>query len=520
MRCKTCDYRLWNLTTPRCPECGTPFRPSEYEFTPNSVAFCCPHCNQAYYGTGDKGHLVPSAFNCVSCGRYIHMDEMVLRPTEGVDEEQTGAEKMPWLDREKRGLVRAWFSMIRMGLFSPVRLMQLTPSGESGGGAMWFAVLSHIVFCSIWYIPFMALMMFAGIAAGGRGRGAAGGIFSCAGIGGFLVGMFVILPICLFVWGVVAHGVLRLTGDTSAGMSRTFHALGYTAGANAGIAVPCFGVYLSWLWWLISSILALREAQRVSAVRAVAAVLLLPVLFVAGTGTLVALEIRSATRGLNSRGNAVTMQITQVSQAQPIVNAILAHAKDHNGKGPQHAAQLIDDNNMALMFVSGLWGTIPSAVPIGNVDLVQFESMSEAKRDTEIRAAVKSMPPGVIAHRLGDYVFTYHGMDLSNADPDLWIVVQMSDQSSLSLVSIPVTIVGMADGRAYSYQAGNFKADLAAQNQLRAKYNLPPLPDPRKVTHAQPAVDPTSVSAGVEAEESGTTRPKPNEVGKAEEEDR
>lgn len=24
-RCKTCDYRLIGLTTPRCPECGTPF---------------------------------------------------------------------------------------------------------------------------------------------------------------------------------------------------------------------------------------------------------------------------------------------------------------------------------------------------------------------------------------------------------------------------------------------------------------------------------------------------------------
>jgi len=518
MRCKTCDYRLWNLTTPRCPECGAPFRPSEYEFTLNSVAFCCPHCNQAYYGTGDKGHLVPSAFNCVSCGRYIHMDEMVLRPREGVDEEQTGAEKMPWLDREQRGLVRAWFSMLRMGLFSPVRLMQLTPTGESGGGAVWFAMVSHIVFCSVWYIPLMILMIVFDAMAGNRGGTVA--LFSSLGLGGFVAGLLIILPLGVCVWSGVTHWILRLTGETSAGMSRTFHALGYTAGANATIAVPCIGIYLSWLWWLISSVLALREAQRVSALRATAAVLLLPVLFVVGTGTLVALEIRSAARGLNSRGNAVAMQTVQISQAQPVIYAILGYAEEHKGKGPQHAAQLVDDTTDFGIFITGFWGTSWNSVPVGNTNLAQLASMTKSKKDAEIRAAVQSMPPGVIAHRLGDYVFTYHGMDLSNSDPDLWIVVQMSDQSSLSLVPSPVTIVGMADGRAYSYQAGNFKADLAAQNQLRAKYNLPPLPDPRTVTHAQPAVAPTSVSVGVEAEESGTTRPKPNEVGKAEEEDR
>ena len=33
MRCKTCDYPLWNLTTRVCPECGTPFLPSQFDIT-------------------------------------------------------------------------------------------------------------------------------------------------------------------------------------------------------------------------------------------------------------------------------------------------------------------------------------------------------------------------------------------------------------------------------------------------------------------------------------------------------
>ncbi len=73
MRCKTCGYRLWNLTEQRCPECATPFRPSEFEFVPNSVQFCCPHCGQAYYGTGPQGHLEPASFVCAKCGNAIQM---------------------------------------------------------------------------------------------------------------------------------------------------------------------------------------------------------------------------------------------------------------------------------------------------------------------------------------------------------------------------------------------------------------------------------------------------------------
>src|SRR5574341_95612 len=122
MFCKQCGYRLWNLRSRICPECGTAFRPSEFEFVGNAVQFCCPHCGQDYYGTGASGHLVPIEFDCVKCGRHIHMDEMVVLPTSGVEEEQTKVEHMPWLD-PSRGWVKAWLSTIGMALVRPMRLM-------------------------------------------------------------------------------------------------------------------------------------------------------------------------------------------------------------------------------------------------------------------------------------------------------------------------------------------------------------------------------------------------------------
>lgn len=145
MRCKVCDYRLWNLPSRACPECGTAFRPSDYEFTPNSVQFCCPHCNQPYFGTDQKGHLVPRAFDCVQCGRHIDMDQMVLRPGEGVREEQTQQDRNPWLERRKVGWWKGWIKTVGLSLGIPTRLMRATPHGRIGE-AWLFAVVSNLIY--------------------------------------------------------------------------------------------------------------------------------------------------------------------------------------------------------------------------------------------------------------------------------------------------------------------------------------------------------------------------------------
>ena len=51
-----------------------------------------------------------------------------------------------------------------------------------------------------------------------------------------------------------------------------------------------------------------------------------------------------------------------------------------------------------------------------------------------------------------------------------------------------MVVVGLADGTSLPVPLGGFAQTLRMQNMLRAKYNLPPLPDPATVTHAKPAV--------------------------------
>jgi hypothetical protein len=142
MRCTNCDYPLWNLTARECPECGQSFRPSEFEFIAGSVQFCCPHCKQTYYGTGEKGHLRPVEFECVTCGKHVHMDEMVLRPAEGLEDRDTAVDDVPWLERKRIGFFKGWLATIWKSLVAPHRLMNAMPPRNATGQAWWFMLLT------------------------------------------------------------------------------------------------------------------------------------------------------------------------------------------------------------------------------------------------------------------------------------------------------------------------------------------------------------------------------------------
>ena len=114
-------------------------------------------------------------------------------------------------------------------------------------------------------------------------------------------------------------------------------------------------------------------------------------------------------------------------------------------------------------------------------------------------AAGDGLPSDVVAHRLGDFVFVYHGADLNAADPNLWVVVGVpaantSARPTVTHVTWPATstqpaitsappafTAGSADGNVTEYNARAFQDALARQNALRQRANLPPLPNPMSV---------------------------------------
>lgn len=494
MRCKTCEYRLWNLPARRCPECGTPFKPSDYEFTINSVQFCCPHCGQPYYGTGERGHLVPVEFDCVGCGRHIHMDEMVLLPTEGVEENQTRIENAPWLERAQWGRVRAWLSTVGMALIRPGRLMDMLPEENATGQAIIFGVVTTLLVIAVGLAPFFAFpLLFMSFGLGGVG-GWTGLVSILFMMGSFLV-MIALAIAMVFLWGLIIHGLLRITGATAGGLGRTYQAVFYGTGANVGSALPCMGIYVGWIWYVISTAIMVKSRQRVSGLRAAFATAAFPVSFLVAIIGFYVWFFLSVIPGIPPAGPAAgfpfaaTMPAGQMNRT--VLDAILIYAGDHDGAGPDHAAELVARGYLhASDLVLPGSQTKADQIVIGETTLVGLESMRREPARKEARAASAKLPPNTVAHRLGDWVFTCHGVTL-NPPPDgrIWLVVQCLDPDANAGAFSSDVIAWCADGTMVVLPDSELAAGLRDQNSLRRRLGLSRLPDPRQVTHGRPAVN-------------------------------
>ena len=486
MRCKSCQYRLWNIKTRECPECGLPFRPREYEFVVNSVRFCCPHCDQAYYGTGVNGRLVPEQFDCISCGQHIAMDAMILRPAEGATEEQTKVDRMPWLERKERGAIKAWLVTVGRAHVDAPRLMRSVPEGSATGPALVYAILTTCVFVFVG-LALPILLIGLGMLVFGRGGDPTEPVIFGLISWGVVAGALLVL---LAMWGVATHGLLMITGGTKYSLGRTFQALCYSCGAAALMAVPILGIhpfiFIPLTWWVVSGILMVAEGQGVNAGRAAFATLAFPTVVVllalAGFGVLMVW-------GVSQANLATATVVTQKTETQAIASAVRAYAQDNDGRGPVHAIQLVEESDFgASNFKASHTFTAETQIPLAYTTLNTFMHLRSNRKQQAIDAAVGAVPQGMIAHRLGDFVFTYHGIDLDNADPALWIVILSPDPAQARLGNMsPFVTVGLADGTTRKF-SGDFRIRLAAQNELRARYNLPPLPDPATVTHEKPAV--------------------------------
>ncbi|MBN1490610.1 MAG: YIP1 family protein [Phycisphaerae bacterium] len=484
MRCRTCEYRLWNLHARRCPECGAPFRPSDYDFVPNTVQFLCPHCNQAYYGTDAHGHLEPRQFNCVSCGTWIDMDEMLLLPTEGVAEEKTGVLRLPWLERATRGRMRAWWDTVKLALVSPRRMMQALPARFPSADGWGFFFLTQLLVMAVGILS-VTLLWAAGAVFGGGGGGVA--MFSV--MFGFMAVTVAALLILVMIWGVVAHGLLRLTGETHGGLGRTYAALCYSSGANLLSAVPCCGVYVGWIWWLVSAVLAVAEAQRVRGGRAALAVLTPPLTILAvfvGLYAWFLVFVASWAGPMPAARNTTNTQ----GGTGTLVQALLNYTEDHDGGAPAHAILLLVNDHVAgTDFLLLHTATTAADVPVARTTLEDFELLRPTGQRAAAETATKTLPDGTIAHRLGDFVFTYHGIDLSAPDSRLWLVIASPDPDvNAGVVSAGDIVVGCADGSLVTIPQNDFATKRVEQNAVRAEHGLSPLPDPATVTHAKPAV--------------------------------
>lgn len=497
MQCRVCDYALWNLPTRNCPECGTPFKPSEYEFVCNSVQFCCPNCDQPYYGTGERGHLVPPEFACVTCGRDCHIDEMVLRPTEGVSESQTRTETNPWAERQRTGIVSAWFRTIGRSLVQPGSLGRTSVNDTSTWDAWWFAILTVIIITVGGVgVPGLVWLAFSITPGGGGGLGA-DELFLIA----FVILIFPAQNLLGgLIWAGLAHLVLKISGGAPRGFNNTLKPVLYTSGTMALIAVPCIGPYCAgqfmWVWWIVSACLAVAAAQGVHGGRATLAVLTPVLLSVILSIAAYALIMVSIFAGMGSMSPVTSGAFASTGPAAQtrVLNATLRSvAMNRNGAPPAHALELLTASRSVGVFdfVTSSSATMLADIPVDSITLDNFNRLGNAQRTTAIQNEIASLPPDLTAHRVGDFVFTWHGIDFNDhAMRMLWTIVQIDDPEANIFPNDPITI-GLVDGSTFTISAAAFAADLRTQNTERQALGLPPLPDLTTLKHHRASNPPT-----------------------------
>ncbi|GIK17665.1 MAG: hypothetical protein BroJett003_26290 [Planctomycetota bacterium] len=486
MRCKQCEYRLWNLRSRNCPECGAPFSPRDYTFVPNAVRFLCPHCDQAYYGTDEKGHLVPSSFQCVACRASIDLGEMVLQPAEGMEEDATQPSPVPWLERAKLGAWRGWWRTVGWTISSPRKLASRLPAVPRKGDAWIFLILNTVVAALGMIFPFGLTLLMTG--------GMMGGTPGAPGVGmlGAVYGMMIVMMIpatllSTFLWAACTHGVLRLGAKPRGDFGMTQEAICYSSGISTLNAVPCIGPYVAPFWSIITAIILLKERQRIGGWRASVAVLAFPVVICGGVVALYAVMLALA---INMAGTIGPGGAVAQGYAAGIGTAVTSYADQNRGVWPKHAGELLLPGASTL--TSGLFVLPDSATTtadafIGTVSLDAFEGLDETQMRQVVDAAILALPPDVTAHRVGDYVFTYHSVDSANALGRLWIVVCSADPDVNAGASSQGVTVVMKSGRVKYIDPADWATELAKQNGLRAAAGLAPLPNPWTVTHANPS---------------------------------
>lgn len=495
MRCRRCNYALWNIEARACPECGEPWRPGDFDFAPGTVHFLCPRCRRAYPGRDERGHPAPSRFACTQCGAAIELDQMILAPAPGLREQDTRPGPMPWRHREG-GVIAAFIRTVGLAMVAPHRLIRGVPPSAPAGEALAFGLVTllvaHVTGGALPLLAYQAWSWFSW------------GIYDWIWEVGWNATYLVLMPFgvagLIPLWALSAHLFLRLTGGARHPLDRTFHAFGYGAAAAWMAALPCLGTAAGAAWGIASATVMLAVGQRVHPVRAILAVWVLPLcaaLLFGGTA-LMAWWASSASRGPGFAATPGTMAIETVGSS--LTDWSLPG-------GPGHAAELMLSGDLdAYWPAAATWSspfcqpgtkTTPASIPLGGTTIERVLAMSRREQMALIESVREAAPGNLVAHRLGDFVFTYHGAMIDSDDVEVWLVVMLPDPDANGppAPDDPVQIFA-ADYGVREIAYAELAAELKDQNDYRGDLGLPPLPDPATVTHAKPAVAAPPSGAG------------------------
>jgi hypothetical protein len=262
MRCPSCSHILWNQPappagTPRaCSECGANYRVDDFDFVAGKVAFRCPHCATAYYGTSERGHLEPNEFHCAECSNRISMEDCVVSPEardEGVD--AMLQQPIPWIAAGPG--FGTWFRTIGVGFTGGASLAKRLIGEPQRGRAAGFLFLIGLP-SSLLSVAVILLFALGPLMGGaGPGRGTWTGIAMAATVA--LIGP-AILVLTALASASVASSIAREQGPGSA---RLFEGLCYSSGPLIIASVPfCCTGFVGYIWWMVQCAIYVSAAVQ------------------------------------------------------------------------------------------------------------------------------------------------------------------------------------------------------------------------------------------------------------------
>ncbi len=188
-------------------------------------------------------------------------------------------------------------------------------------------------------------------------------------------------------------------------------------------------------------------------------------------------------------------------QTSSLNGMILQYCSSNAGSAPRHAIELaLSDayryswSSSGRPFCNPGTRTTEAQVPVGDGTLAAFGNAGRTEQVRIISRTIEAMPAGLVAYRLGDFVFPDLGTVPVASNPQLWTVLMLPDPDvNGPLFPDDPIYIGTAGYTVLEATAGELPAMLSAQNRVRRALGLPPLPDDLAgVTHARPALAPAS----------------------------
>lgn len=235
-------------------------QPEPDKKSPMERMITCPQC----------GFEQPETDECVKCGviisKYYSQKEAAQSVEGTVREISPEEEYVPWESGE--GFLSAFFRTTGDALFSPTRFFRKVGAGEGYLPALIYGLISGIIGSGgalvwQWYLfsQWFPVRQFSDVASS---------IYMTLLI--ILVPLTIIFS--LFLVSIVTHICLMIVGGNKRGFQTTFRAISYAFSGNLFAVIPFIGSTIGGIYFLILTIIGLRESHAISTGKAVLAVFL------------------------------------------------------------------------------------------------------------------------------------------------------------------------------------------------------------------------------------------------------